>query len=127
MIRKYGRKTRQKLTTCVYTDEVTDLLARRIKQMPQYSDCKVESMGPFGLGATCSVSVRRGEELLGFLTVGYAPSKTGFGNFEYIDYNAPSKKIYPKDSIGDLNGFNNVTHPLPTEIEDVIKLVFKEV
>lgn len=121
----YGRKTRRSIATCTYTDEVTDLLARRIRTMPEYTDCEVESMGPFGLGATCSVSVKRGDDLLGFLTVGYG--QNGFGApFSYIDYNAPKKNTYPEGSIGDMNGFNYVNHTLPMEINEVLKLVFKK-
>ncbi len=125
MSKGYGRKTRLKLSTCQFTDEVTDLLARRIRQMPQYKDCKVNSMGPFGLGATCSVSVKRNDELIGFLTVGYEPSESGFGSFNYRDYDAPEKHTYPKDSIGDMNGLNIQTRKLPTELDEVIKLIFK--
>ena len=121
----YGRKTRRSISTCRYTDEVTDLLARRIRKMPEYADCKIESMGPFGLGATCSVSVMRGDDLLGFLTVGYGQNEFGTP-FSYIDYNAPKKNTYPEGSIGDMNGFNYVSHTLPTDINEVLKLVFKK-
>lgn len=124
MVKGYGRKTRLKLSTCQFTDEVTDLLARRIRQMPQYKDCKVNSRGPFGLGATCSVSVKKGDKLLGFLTVGYEPSENGFGSFNYLDYNAPEKHTYPKGSIGDMNHLNIQTRKLPTELSEVIELVF---
>lgn len=122
----YGRKkVRKRIATCLYTDEVTDLLARRIRKMPEYADCKIESRGPFGLGATCHVSVKRGEELLGFLTINYGPH--GFGApFEYTDYNAPKKHTYPDGSLGDLNGFNHVTRPLPMDIDEALKLVFKK-
>ena len=91
MINRYGRKTRLKITTCQYTDEVTELLARKIRKMEQYKDCKITCYGPMGLGATCSISVERNDELIGFLTIGYAPSETGFGSFEYRDYNAQKK------------------------------------
>lgn len=120
----YGRKTRRNLQKCRYTDEVTDLIARTIRKMPEYSKCRVDSMGPFGLGAECSVSVKDGDELLGFLTVTYGPYNEGF---EYVDYNAKKKSTYPKGSIGDINGFNNVTYPLPSNMSEVIDLVFKEV
>ncbi len=120
----YGRKTRRSIATCRYTDEVTDLLARRIRKMPEYADCKIESMGPFGLGATCSVSVKRGDDLLGFLTVGYGPSEDA--PFNYVDYNVPKKNTYPEGSIGDMNGFNYVNHTLPMDIGEVLKLVFKK-
>ncbi len=121
----YGRKTRRSIAKCLYTDEVTALLARRIRKIPEYANCKVQTMGSFGLGATCHVSVKRGEELLGFLTVNYGPH--GFGApFDYTDYNAPKKHTYPDGSLGDLNGFNYVTHPLPMDINDVLKLVFKK-
>lgn len=122
----YGRKTRRSIATCLYTDEVTDLLARRIRKIPEYADCKIQSMGPFGLGAECSVSVKRGDDLLGFLTVGYGPNEFG-APFSYVDYNAPKKNTYPKGSIGDINGFNYVNHTLPMDINEVLKLVFKEV
>lgn len=121
----YGRKTRRSIATCLYTDEVTDLLARSIRKMPEYADCKVQSMGPFGLGAECSVSVKRGDEFLGFLTVGYGPNEFG-APFSYVDYNAPKKNTYPKGSIGDINGFNYVNHTLPMDINEVLKLVFKK-
>ena len=94
--------------------------------MPQYKDCKIESMGPFGIGATCSISVKKEDELIGFLTVGYDNSDyDDFGKFNYIDYNAPKKQTYPDGSIGDMNGFNYQTHKLPTEIDEAIKVVFK--
>ncbi len=122
MIHGYGRKARRTLATCRFTDEVTDLLARKIGKMPEYADCEIKSMGPFGLGATCSVSVKRGEDLLGFLTVGYN-ERDGIP-FNYVDYDAPKRNVYPEDSIGDLNGFNYVTHPLPMDITEVLALVF---
>lgn len=122
MIRGYGRKIRRKLEKCQFTDEVADLIARRIRQIPDYSDCEVKAYGPMGLGATCSVHVKRAGELIGFLTVGYG--KNSFGDFEYLDYESPRKDIYPIGSIGDLNGFNYQTHSLPTDIGDAIKLVF---
>ena len=121
----YGRKTRRSIATCLYTDEVVNLLARRIRKMPEYADCRVQSMGPFGLGAECSVSVKRGEELLGFLTVNYGPHEFG-APFEYTDYNVPKKHTYPDGSLGDLNGFNYVTRPLPMNIDEALKLVFKK-
>ncbi len=121
----YGRKTRRSIKTCRYTDEVANLLARRIRKMPEYADCKIECMGPFGLGATCSVSVKRGDDLLGLLTVGYGQNEFG-APFSYIDYNAPKKNTYPEGSIGDMNGFNYVNHTLPMDIGEVLKLVFKK-
>lgn len=120
-----GRKTRRTIATCQFTDEVTDLLARRIRKMPEYADCKIESMGPFGLRATCSVSVERGNDLLGFLTVGYGQKEFG-APFTYDDYDAPKKRTYPNGSIGDMNGFNNITRTLPVDIDEVLKLVFKK-
>ena len=128
MIRGYGRKIRRKIKTCRYTDEVAELLAREIRKDPRYRNCKVEAMGPFGLGATCSVSVRRNvlpknEELLGYLTITYGPNNT----FEYVDYSAPKKSTYPKNSIGDINGFNDVTYPLPTDLKEAVELVFKDI
>lgn len=125
MVKGYGRKTRLKISTCQFTDEVTDLLARRIRQMAEYKDCTICSMGPFGLGATCSISVKRNDELLGFLTVGYEPSESSFGSFNYLDYNAPEKHTYPKGSIGDMNNLNVKTCKLPTRLDEVINLVFK--
>ncbi|MCR4991977.1 MAG: hypothetical protein K6A45_02925 [Lachnospiraceae bacterium] len=122
MIRGNGRKIRRKIEKCRFTDEVADLLARRIRQMPEYKDCEVSDMGPFGLGATCSVHVKRAGELIGFLTVGYG--RKGFGDFEYLDYDAPRKNTYPLGSIGDLNGFNTQTRNLPTDIGEAVKLVF---
>lgn len=119
----HGRKVRKSIATCRYTDEVADLLARRIRKIPEYADCKIESMGPFGLGATCSVSVMRGDDLLGFLTIGYGPSEDA--PFNYVDYNAPKKNTYPEGSIGDMNGFNYVNHTLPMDINEVLKLIFK--
>jgi hypothetical protein len=121
----YGRKIRRKIENCRYTDEVADLLARRIRQMPEYKDCKVESMGPFGLGATCSVHVDRDGELVGFLTIGYNGEDAG--NFNYVDYNAPKIKAYPEGSIGDMNGFNYQKQKLPTDINEAVGLVFDSV
>ena len=120
----YGRKTRRNITTCRYTDEVTDLLVRRIRKMPEYADCNIQSMGPFGFGAKCSVSVKRGDDLLGFLTVGYGSSKDA--PFTYVDYDAPKKNIYPERSIGDWNGLNYAHQTLPMDINEVLKLVFKK-
>lgn len=118
-------KTRESLATCRYTDEVTDLLARRIRKMPEYADCEIQSMGPFGIGAKCSVSVKRGDDLLGFLTVGYDSSEDENAPFHYVDYNAPKKNTYPEGSIGDMNGLNYVIHTLPMDIDEVLQLVFK--
>lgn len=126
MIKGYGRKVRRSITKCMYTDEVAELIARRIRQKPEYKHYTVDAMGPFGLGAECMVAVKDGNEYIGSLTIRYAPSESGFGSFEYTDYNAPKKRAYPKGSIGDINGFNDVTRPLPTDIEEVIRLVFKD-
>ena len=126
LIRATGsRKNRRILTTCKFTDEVTNVLAKHIAKISEYKDCEIISMGPFGLGANCIVCVKKDGEYLGSLTVTYAPGYD-FGKFEYIDYEAPQKNTYPKDSIGDMNGFNYQTHSLPTDIEEVMKLVFKK-
>lgn len=119
MVRGYGRKIRHKITTCRYADEVTDLLARRIKQIDKYKNCDVTCYPPMGLDASCSISVKRGEELLGFLTI--MDRENGF---VYNDYKAPKNKAYPDGSIGDLNGFNIPKRELPTDIEEAVKLVF---
>lgn len=118
----YGRKLRRSIARCKFADEVTDLLARKIRKNPKYSDCKVESYGPMGLGAECHVIVKRGDEYIGSLTVKSDVSD----NFVYVDYNAKRNSIYPKGSLGDINGFNNVTRPLPTDIDEALKLVFYE-
>ncbi len=122
MVKGYGRKTRRSIARCQYTDEVTDLLARRIRKMPEYANCKIESMGPFGLSAECSISVKNGEELLGFLTVRYGNHD---GSFAYVDYDAPKNRFYPIGSIGHINGFDRPTRPLPTDIDEAVKLVLK--
>lgn len=124
MVRGYGRKIRRKIEKCKFTDEVTDLLVRRIRKMPEYADCKIEAFGPMGLGATCSVHVERAGELIGFLTVGYS-NRSEFGDFTYVDYEAPRKNTYPLGSIGDLNGFNLQTKDLPRDIDEAVRLVFK--
>ena len=120
MVRGYGRKIRHKISTCKYADEVTDLLARHIKKMDEYKNCKVKCYPPMGLDAKCSISVKNGEKLIGFLTI--MDRENGF---VYDDYNAPKSNIYPKDSIGDINGFNIQKKELPTEIDKAINLVFE--
>ena len=121
MVKGYGRKARTKLSTCRFPEEVTDLLARRIRKMPAYKDCRVEDMGPFGLGCRCILSVKKNDKLIGFLEVKDGPYGKGFS---YVDYNAPKTNAFPKDSIGDINGFNDATLPLPSDIDEVLKLVF---
>ena len=116
----YGRKVRHKIETCRYSDEVTALLARRIKKMPEYKDCEVTCYPPMGLDCNCSIAVKnQTSTTIGFLTI--TDRENGF---VYVDYNAPKLNAYPKDSIGDINGFNNVKRPLPTDIDEAIKLVF---
>lgn len=107
-----GRKRAlRSIKSCGFTYEVTELLARKMKKMPQYANCDIESMGPFGMKAESSVSVRDGDNLIGFLTVRYGYN----GAFEYVDYNR---------KISSLNGY--ATKVLPTKLEDAIKLVLSK-
>ncbi len=116
----YGRKIRRSIKNCKYNDEVTALLARRIRKMPEYAGCDVKCYGPFGLFTECSVSVKdKDGKQLGFLTV--TDDSEGF---VYVDYDAPPLEVYPHGSIGEMNGGNNQKRPLPTDIEEVLKLVF---
>ena len=115
----YGRKNRRSLTSCLYADEVTDFIAKKIAAA--HPEMDVASRGPFGLFAQCSVSVKLGEDLVGFLTVREGRD----GCFEYVDYASPEKNTYPKDSIGDMNGGNLVVHPLPVDMKKVFELAFK--
>ncbi len=121
MVKGYGRKTRRSIATCRYSEEVADLLARRIKKMPEYSHYEIDAFGPLGLGAESHVSVKDGDEIIGWLSI----KDDNHGNWVYTDYGKPSKETYPDGSIGALNGFNNPTSPLPTDINEAIALVFK--
>lgn len=120
-MKEYGRKTRLKISTCRYADEVTNLLARRIKKIDRYKNCKITCYPPMGLDAACSISVKDGEQLLGWLTI--VDRQDGF---VYNEYKAPKINTYPKDSIGDINGFNIPKKDLPTDIDEAIKLVFEK-
>ena len=126
MTGKFGRRSRRKIEKCQYTDEVADLIARRIRKMPEYKHCTVDSMGPFGLSAESRVMVKDGDNYVGSLAIRYGGKASNFQSFEYVDYSAPKKTTYPKDSIGDMNGFNYVTRPLPFDVDEVVKLVFKD-
>lgn len=106
-----GRKRAlRSIKSCGFTYEVTELLARKMKKMPQYANCDIESMGPFGMKAESSVSVKDGDSLIGFLTVRYGYN----GAFEYVDYN---RKI---------GSYNYATKVLPTKLDDAIKLVLSK-
>ena len=115
---KGGLMQRNKLSTCRYAYEVTDLLARRIKN--QNKTYEVTTFPPMGLGATCAISVKNSnKELIGFLQIESDDYK---GGFVYLTNR--SRVVYPKGSIGDINGFNVVKEPLPTTLPEVINLVF---
>lgn len=106
-----GRRTLRSIKSCGFTYEVADLLVRKLKKMSQYANCDIQRLGPSGMKAESSVSVKDGDRLIGFLTIRYGYN----GAFEYVDYNR---------KISSLNSY--ATKVLPTKLEDAIKLVLSK-
>ena len=104
---------------CKYTWEVVDVLKRLIQKMPKYAGCKVETYGPFGMCCESSIYVKKGRNIIGDLCV------IDCGDwFSQRTYQLTNE--YPSDSIGDLNGMNYKSVPLPKGNSEVLERVFAE-
>lgn len=104
------------IKNCNHTYEVADLLARTIRKMPEYADCKVENCGPFGLSNECSVYVTSPDDfIIGIITIHYSnDSESGFsyGKTREMDRNS-SKNLTPEK-------------PLPINLEEAVSCVFEK-
>lgn len=86
-----------------------------------------EIYGPFGTECETSIYLRkdmsRGISDQATISIVLRPE------FEekWVDYNTGEKHMrYPKGSVGDMNGLNDVYAPLPMEFDKILKLVTNE-
>ena len=113
-------RNRRSISKCRFTGEVTNIIARYISKLPEYQDCEIISMGPFGICATCTVLIKRNDDYIGSLTVDYGTE----GKFNYVDYNAPKTNAFKPGTIGDMNGLNHPRKPLPASMDEILNLIF---
>lgn len=117
-------KTKKRyVRNCKHTWEVAEVIARCVKRDQRSQGCKVSVYGPFGLACESSVYVKRGDKIIGSLRIVFGPDdESGKFTFEYRTYETTG--CYPPGSIGELNGFNYKTLPLPIENDVCVDLVF---
>ena len=102
-IRENFIEVRNGVKGCRYTYEVADVLAKRIKEMPEYADFTVTTYGPFGISGESSVSVKsENGDITGSITIHYSgDSESGFsyGKSKEIDSrkNITAEKYLPSD------------------------------
>lgn len=108
-------KKRDKLwDTCGWVKMLVYPLADALKDFTGAEKYKV--YGPFGLRADCSIYVKKGN-MLGEITL-------TFDSNWRLHYDTGEKDgSYERGSIGDLNGFDNVTAPLPDSVSEIAALL----
>lgn len=113
------RTKKRLIKNCTRSWEVAQVLERMVKNDPKYSDCEVNSYGPFGLCCESSVFVKRGDDVIGDLSI-----IEGHGMFPF--YRRTFERIgdYPAGSIGDMNGMNYRSVPLPLDNQAAYDLIF---
>lgn len=75
----------------------------------------------FGMRAECPVSFKNdNNEIVGRIV--FTPNGSSASDYFTIHYDTGKKlEGYQKGSIGELNGFDNITAPLPETIEEIIE------
>lgn len=105
-----------------WIDGIINPLAEKIaKKYNLYYDV----YGPFGLDNETTIywsdkpkfNIRKDKKI----GITLYPNNYDQGKINY--WTGDTTNQYPKDSIGELNGFNNIKAPLPLELEEIIKLL----
>ena len=102
-------------------DNIVEPLAKRLAE---HFEMGYEIYGPFGMECETSIYLRKDmkESICDQKTI----SITLRPDWEklWLSYNTGEKiSRYPKGSVGDMNGYNDVYAPLPVEFEEILKLV----
>lgn len=94
------------------------------KKLADHFGLEYELYGPFGM--ECETSIYLSKDLNVSICDQKTISLTLRPDWEknWLTYNT-GKKInrYPKGSLGDMNGYNDVYAPLPMEFDEILKLV----
>ena len=88
-------------------------IAEKLEKLTGY---KATVYPPMGLRASIGIALNDGRELKGFITL------TCTKNIIYYD-TGKVKERYPQGSIGELNGFENETKPLPDSIDEIWEII----
>ena len=101
-----------------------NLIVPLAKKLSEHFDMPYEIYGPFG--TECETSIYLRKDMSKSISEQPTVSLTLRPSWEttWLTYNTGEKiKRYPKGSVGDLNGLNDVYAPLPMEFEEILKLV----
>ena len=94
--------------------------------LQQATGLTAKASGPFGLRAECPIYLNEGggtgERKVIYITPNFESSPAGTRLTLYYD-TGETTKTYAPGTMGDLNGFNNLSERLPDTLEDILPLL----
>lgn len=123
-----------KLTSKYWKTEVPSwidyLVVPLAEKLAEHFECEYEILGPFGLGARTSIWLKPTadsdiEDIISSITLIPLLRSEGQPLLEYETGESKESNVFPKGSIGEMNGFNKVVEPLPQDLNAVIKIMEK--
>lgn len=124
LIRAHNRSLRKLEKNCPMW--VNDIFIPVCNAISKELGAPYEIYGPFGLGCetTAYFSADPGSFEKEFYGLTVVPTGE-LGKTRLLYYTGEKKGTYQKGSIGELNGFNNVTALLPDSLEEIMEIVRK--
>ena len=119
-----------KIAHVSWIDEIIEPIAKAMTE--QLPDRHYEVLGPFGLCARVSIHFYR-DEITGqsrwkgdnTLSITFDPADLNAGDIQIVDYETNTGR-FAKGTLGEVNGMNYPTIPMPETIEGLIALMMEQ-